>query len=74
MKKGISIWSFAESDLKKCMMLAKDAGFDGIELALDEHGPVSMDSTKEDILKVKAMAEKIGLELYSVACGLVTTD
>lgn len=70
MKKGISIWSFAETDLKKCMIIAKDAGFDGIELALDEEGPVSMKSTKEDILKVKAMADEIGLELYSIACGL----
>jgi len=73
MKKGISIWSFAESDLKKCMILAKDAGFDGIELALDEHGPVSMDSSEEDILKVKAMADEVGLELYSVASGLYWT-
>ena len=73
MKKGISIWSFAETDLKKCMELAKDAGFDGIELSLDEHGPVSMDSTKEDIMKVKVMAEEIGIELYSVACGLYWT-
>ena len=73
MKKGISIWSFAEPDLRKCMEIAKDAGFDGIELALDEEGPVSMKSTKEDILKVKAMADEIGLELYSVACGLYWT-
>ena len=73
MKKGISIWSFAETDLKKCMLLAKDAGFDGIELALDEHGEVSMDSTDEDILKIKKMAEDIGLELYSVASGLYWT-
>jgi len=73
MKKGISIWSFAETDLKKCMLLAKDAGFDGLELALDEHGPVSMDSTKEDILKVKKMADEIGIELYSIACGLYWT-
>ena len=73
MKKGISIWSFAETDLRKCMELAKDAGFDGIELALDATGPVSMESTKEDILKVKAMADEIGLELYSVACGLYWT-
>jgi len=70
MKKGISIWSFAETDLRKCMCLAKDAGFDGLELALNEHGPVSMDSTKEDIMKVKEMADEIGIELYSVACGL----
>ncbi len=73
MKKGISIWSFAETDLRKCMELAKDAGFDGLELALDEHGPVSIDSTKEDIVKVKQMAEEVGIELYSVACGLYWT-
>lgn len=73
MKKGISIWSFAETDLRKCMELAKDAGFDGLELALAEQGPISMDSTKEDILKVKAMAEEVGIELYSVASGLYWT-
>lgn len=73
MKKGISIWSFAETDLKKCMLLAKDAGFDGIELALDETGPVCMTSTKEDILEIKKMADEIGLELYSVASGLYWT-
>lgn len=73
MKKGISIWSFAETDLKKCLMLAKAAGFDGVELALDEHGPVSLNSTKEDILTIKAMAEEIGMELYSVASGLYWT-
>lgn len=73
MKKGISIWSFAGATLEENMKLAKDAGFDGIELALDEEGEVSLKSTKEDILKVKAMAEKIGLELYSVASGLYWT-
>ena len=71
MKKGISIWSFADqSDLKKCFEIAKDAGFDGVEVALDEKGPVSLESTKEDILAVKKMAEEIGIELYSVASGL----
>jgi len=70
MKKGISIWSFTESDLKKCFMLAKDAGFDGVEVALDETGLISLESTKEDILSVKKMAEEVGIELYSVASGL----
>ena len=70
MKKGISIWSFAEPDLEKCFALAKDAGFDGVEVALDEKGLISLESTQEDALKVKAMAEKAGIELYSVATGL----
>lgn len=73
MKKGISIWSFTEPDIKKCLMLAKDAGFDGVELALDEQGPVSLTSTKEEMLEIKAFAESIGLELYSVASGLYWT-
>ena len=70
MKKDISIWSFTEPDLKKCFMMAKDAGFDGVEVGLDETGLVSLESTKEDIMKVKAMAEEVGVELYSVASGL----
>ena len=70
MKKGISIWSFAEPSLKKCFELAKDAGFEGVEVALDTEGEVSLKSTKEDIEKVKQYAKDVGIELYSVASGL----
>ncbi len=70
MKKGISIWSFAETDLEKVFALAKDAGFEGVELALDETGPVNLQSTKEDMEKVKACADKYGIKLYSLASGL----
>lgn len=73
MKKGISIWSFAGGSVEENMRLAKDAGFDGIELALDETGEVSMQSEKEEILKIKEAADKIGIELYSVASGLYWT-
>ncbi len=69
-KKGISIWSFAETDLEKCFSYAKDAGFDGIELALADDGPVSMSSTEEDMKKIKELADSYCLELYSIACGL----
>ena len=70
MKKGISIWSFAEPSLKKCFELAKDAGFEGVEVALDTEGEVSLKSTKEDMEKVKQYAKDAGIELYSVASGL----
>ena len=73
MKKGISIWSFVEPDIKECFKLAKDAGFDGVEVALDEQEPVNLNSTKEEILELKAFAEELGLELYSVASGLYWT-
>lgn len=73
MKKGISIWSFAEGTLKEKLKLAKDAGFDGVELSLDETGEISLESTKEDILDIKAYGEGLGLEFYSVASGLYWT-
>ena len=50
--------------------LAKKAGFDGVELALNESGVASLESTESDLLKIRKMAEDTGLELYSVASGL----
>lgn len=73
MKKGISIWSFAGADIRENLKLARDAGFDGVELALNETGEFSLDSTKEEILAIKEYGEKLGLEFYSVASGLYWT-
>jgi L-ribulose-5-phosphate 3-epimerase len=70
MKKGISIWAFTEPSLEKCFALAKKYGYDGVELALAETGDVNLSSTKEDMDKIKSMAEKYELELYSIATGL----
>lgn len=71
MKKGISIWSFPAQSLKDSFMLAKDAGFDGVEVALDENeGELTLASTEKEILEVKKQAADIGIELYSVASGL----
>lgn len=70
MKKGISIWSFPKASLEESFILAKKAGYDGVELALDAEGEVSLNSTKEDMEKVKALADKYGIELYSVATTL----
>ena len=70
MKKGISIWAFSETDLKKNMKQAKDLGFDGIELALEETGTVSPETTKEQAAEIVEYAKEIGLKLYSIATGL----
>ena len=70
MKKGIRIWAFTEPSLEKCFALAQKYGYDGVELALDETGDINLNSTKEDVEKIKTLAGKYGLELYSVATGL----
>ena len=70
MKKGISIWAFTDPSLENCFRLAKQAGYDGVEVALAETGALRLDSTKEEILQIKQLAETTGVELYSVASGL----
>ena len=70
MKKGINIWSFGETTLSKAFETAKKAGFDGVEVALDLEGEISMSSTSEDLNKIKSSAKNAGIELYSVSSGL----
>ena len=71
MKKGISIWSFPAQTLNESFSLAKKAGFEGVEVALDEkNGEITLSSTEKDLLEIKKQANDNGIELYSVASGL----
>lgn len=71
MKKGINIWSFRGGlSPKEYVKMAKDAGYEGIEFALDETGIVGLDSSDEDIKELKTIAEGEGLETPSLATGL----
>lgn len=71
MKKGISIWSFQADTLENSFRLAKNAGFEGVEVALDEAaGEITLTSTERDLLAIKQQAKDEGIALYSVASGL----
>ena len=71
MKKGISIWSFPAGTLAENFALAADAGFDGVEVSLDEKdSEITLASTEKELLAVKNLAKESGIELYSVASGL----
>ena len=70
MKKGINIWSFPAGTIKESLELAKKAGFEGVELALNATGELSMESTEAEIKEVKNIADGMGLSLYSLSCGL----
>lgn len=70
MKKGINIWSFPQASIKDNLSLAKKAGFEGVELALNGSGELSMESTEKEVLDIKNYATDLGLSLYSLSCGL----
>lgn len=74
MKKGISIWSFpSDMGIPDCIKLAKQAGFEGIELALNENGPMSLESDADEIRSYRELAGKEDIQISSLASGLYWT-
>ena len=78
MKKSISYWSFPgvlegkpRLDLRGCMKKAKEAGFEGIEFAVAEAGELALNSTREDMERIVQTAKDVGIELSSLATGLL---
>ena len=69
MKKGINFWSFRKNSLDEVFALAKDAGFEGVEVELNETGEITYSSTEKELKAVADKASNYGIELYSLVCG-----
>ena len=74
MKKSINIWSFVGKTNREAIKLAKDAGFEGIELALDATGEISPEATDEQLAALKAYADELGMVIPSLSNGLCWGD
>lgn len=70
MKKGINVWSLPDRTPDACFRLAKECGYDGVELSLGYEGPVRFDSTEKDLLEVSKKAQSYGISLYSLVCDV----
>ena len=73
MKKSINMWAFPYPDkmsLKDCFQLAKDAGFDGVEINFALEGEFSAESGAEEIRDIRKLAEKIGIGISGVCSFL----
>lgn len=73
MKKSINLWAFPYPDkmsLKECLQLAKNAGFDGIELNYDLESDLSPNATAKDLQGIRRMAEEIGIEISGLCSFL----
>ena len=72
MKKAISIWAFpADWELARCGQLAHEAGFEGIELAYAEEGPIHPQLSSVEAGRIRAELEKQGLAVASLATGVL---
>jgi hexulose-6-phosphate isomerase len=73
MKKSINLWAFPYPDrmsLKECLQLAKDAGFDGIELNYDLDNDLSPKSGPREFRAIRKAAEDIGIAVSGVCSFL----
>lgn len=73
MKKSINLWAFPYPDkmsLKECLQLAKDAGFDGIELNYDLDSDLSPKSGTKEFTAIRRDAEEIGIAISGLCSFL----
>lgn len=66
MKKGINFHSLPKGrSYAQYLRLAKDAGFDGIELATRLEGELNLFSSETEFTQFRSLAEQVGIELPS---------
>ena len=73
MKKSINLWAFPYPDrmsLRECLQLAKDAGFDGIELNYDLESDLSPKSGTKEFKAIRKMADEIGIAISGLCSFL----
>ena len=72
-KKSINLWAFPypeKMSLEQCLRLAKDAGFDGIELNYDLDSDLSPKSGPKEFAAIRRTAEKIGIAISGMCSFL----
>jgi len=73
MLKSINQWAFPypeRMNLRECMQLAKDAGFDGIELNYDLDNDLSPKSGTAEYTAIRRMADEIGIRISGLCSFL----
>lgn len=71
--KSINLWAFPypqKMTLEQCLQLAKDAGFDGIELNYDLDSDLSPKSGTKEFTAIRKTAEKIGIAISGLCSFL----
>lgn len=72
-KKSINLWAFPYPEkmtLEQCLRLAKDAGFDSIELNYDLDSELSPKSGPKEFAGIRRLAEKVGIAVSGMCSFL----
>src|SRR5437762_12288153 len=77
MKKSINLWAFPypqRMNLEECLTLAKNAGFDGIELNYNLDDDLSPKSGTREYHAIRKMADRIGIQISGLCSFLFWPD
>lgn len=72
-RKSINLWAFPypqSMSLEQCLRLAKDAGFDAVELNYDLESDLSPKHGTADFVRIRKLAEAIGIGISGVCSFL----
>lgn len=73
MKKSINLWAFPYPErmsLRECLQLAKDAGFDGVELNYDLDNDLSPKAGEAELRQIRKLADQIGITISGLCSFL----
>lgn len=71
MLKSISVWAFESTrSLSEVFKIAKDKGFEGVEVAIAEDGEITPQSTPDDCKRIVESAQSNGIQIAGLASGL----
>ena len=73
MKKSINLWAFPypeRMNLQECLQLAKDAGFDAVELNYDLENDLSPKAGADECRAIRRLADKIGIRISGLCSFL----
>lgn len=70
-KIGINRWTMPGNwDIKTCLRIAKESGFDSIEFNMDFEGALSPATSDADAHAIRREADAVGVELSSLSTGV----
>lgn len=67
-KKSYQLFGFPQQySIQKCLDVAKQAGYDAIEINVENNGEITIDTPKEKFVEINKYAKSIGMEVNSIA-------
>lgn len=71
MIKSVSFWSFPGGmTIEEILRTAKNLGYEAVELTVEAAGEITVDTSADDLKRIRECADSLGMQLPTIATGL----